>query len=238
MSKGKFKLWGFVGLLGVVVCGGLAYDIASNECAQAPDGSFHLALWDDGVERFRNPESDCDPWDIVGEDAEIASLTIIPYSHWDLAPARQVMLTRTGSVVVLEPVDELGAEVKEISRLENVAWAQNALGDLSRYVRFNRVISDPEKIAAIVEDTDGFQLDDMLETPKVACTGEMWDGSGVRVELSLSDGTRREAIFDTHCHSLAKSLAIDALWAAHSRGFETVGFTGEAYVEARQQEGS
>lgn len=238
MSKGKFKLWGFVGLLGIAACSGFAFYIASNECARAPDGTLQITLWNEAFERFRNPESHCDPWDVVDEDPEVASLTIIPYSHWNLTPARQVMITRTGSVVVLEPVDELGEEVIEISRRDNIVWAGNALIELSRYARFNRIVADPDKVVAVVQASDGFQLDDLLESPKVACTGEILDGGGVRVEIGLSDGTQRKAIFDTHCHSLAKSLAIDAFWNVHTRGFETVGFTGEAYVEETQQDES
>jgi hypothetical protein len=228
VSKAKF----IVGAIAFVAIGGtttgFAYDIATDECAQAPDGTFHWELLDEGFAHFIDRETACDPWQVVAPDPEVVSMTIGFTSGWNFEPSRQVRIAANGDITVLEPTDEMGMQTREIARANNPALVQELLGSLSRFTRYNRL---PDKLP---EGADLSDPQTYMTAPVMHCTGEIFDGGSASVQLDLRQRANQVAIFDSSCASIAHSQARDAFYEAHRRGFVETGFKGDIYIEGRK----
>jgi hypothetical protein len=225
VSKAKF----IFGAIALVAIGGtsaaFAYAVATDECARAPDGTFHWELLSEGYAHLIDRDAACDPWQVVAPDPDLTSITIGFTSGWNFEPSRQVRIQSDGVIAVLEPMDDAGMETREIARGTNPALAKELLVSLSRFTRYNRL---PDKLP------EGADLSDpktYLATPVMRCTGEIYDAGSVTVQFDLRDRANQALMYDSSCSSLAYSQATDAFYEAHQKGFEAAGFEGDMYIE-------
>ncbi|WP_086607554.1 hypothetical protein [Erythrobacter donghaensis] len=228
VSKAKF----IVGAIAFVAIGGttagFAYDVATDECARAPDGTFHWDLLGEGYAHFIDSDAACDPWQVVAPDSDLVSITIGFTSGWGFEPSRQVRIESDGTIAVLEPTDEMGFKTREIARGNDPALARELLGSLSQFTRYNRV---PEKLP---EGADLSDPQTFLAAPVISCTGMIYDAGSVSIQFDLRERANQAVMFDPSCASIASSRARDALYEAHKKGFEAAGFTGDMYTESRE----
>lgn len=226
VSKAKFIL-GAIALLAMVgTAAGFAYDIGGNECARAPDGTFHWDLLDEGYRHFLDPDAACDPWQVVAPDPDVVSITIGFRHGWTFEQSREVRIQSDGVIAVLEPIDEYGMETREVARGTNPALAKELLGSLSRFTRYNRF---PDKLPT---DADHSNLENYLTAPVMRCTGEVFDANSVSVQFDLRQRANQMTFYDSSCYSIAYSLASAAFYEAHHKGFEAAGFKGDVYIES------
>lgn len=226
VSKANF----IMGAIALVAIGGTsaAFAVAADECSRAPDGAFHWELLGEGFAHFTNRDAACDPWQVVAPDPDLTSITIGFSSGWSFEPSRQVRIQSDGTILVLEPIDDVGIETREVGRGNDPALTKELLGSLSRFTRYNRV---PDQLS------EGADLSDpgtYLVAPVMQCTGEISDGGSVGVQFDLRQRANQAVIYDSSCSSIAYSQATAAFHEAHQRGFKAAGFEGDIYIESRK----
>lgn len=224
VSKAKFILWATALVAPSGASAAFAYAVATDECASAPDGTFHWALLGEGYAHLVDREASCDPWQVVAPDPDLTSLTIGFTDGWSFKPSMQVRIQSDGVIAVLEPIDEVGMETREVARGNDPALAKELLATLSRFTRYNRI---PDKLP------DGVDLSDpqtYLTAPAVRCTGEIFDGGSVSVQFDLRQRANQALLYDASCASIAYSRATDAFYKAHPKGLAAAGFKGDIYI--------
>lgn len=228
VSKAKF-ISGAIALIAMGgTAAGFAYAIVTDECARAPDGAFHGELLGEGYAHVIDREAECNPWQVVAPDPDVVSITIGFMSGWSFEPSRQVRIQSDGIIAVLEPIDEIGMETREIARGHNPVPVKELLGSLSRFTHYNRF---PDKLP---DGVDLSHLETYLAATVMRCTGEIFDAGSVNVQFDLRQRANQAVLYDTSCDSSAYSRARNAYYEAHRKGYEAAGLKGDIYIESRQ----
>lgn len=228
VSKANFIIGAFALIAIGGTSAGFAYAITTDECARAPDGTFHWELLGDGFAHLNDRDAACDPWKVVAPDPDVMSITIGSISGLDLKPSRQVRIESGGTIAVLEPTDEMRMETRVIARGKDPALARELLGRLSRITRYNRL---PDKLP---EGADLSNPQTYLAAPVMRCTGTIYDGGSASAQFNLRNRANQVSIYESSCASLAYSLAMEAFDEAHQKGYKATGFQGSKYIESRK----
>lgn len=237
MRKTKFLLAGLLGL-GLV---GAASAAIADECSYSPYGDFRFALAPEGIAHFLFEDFRCDPWKVIPPDPSVRSVTIVPYSSWTDAPARAVTIHRNGTLLVGEPVPDANSDpdwpqwdYEPSATVRDPKLADDLLRMLTPITRTNRVTEEDEDTVVARLEREGADLgnvENYLVAPRIPCRGIMQDGGGVNLEVENEAGERYEVALHSHCHSIAKKLATEAIWYARNRIFDVTDFSGEHFVD-------
>ena len=199
------------------------------DCAFDPSGQIH---WLDGI-KDKWIGKDCDPWRFVEPDASIKSITIEPYSNWNMGPARTVTIQSDGTLKVEEPLDREATRYRVVASLADLHLATKLLSSLSRYTRFNRRTNEVIEMFAMGLPPTG-PMSDILTyniDPQLRCLTPLFDGGGISLTVVAARGATWRTALDSYCSSPAMESALHSAWDVHIAVFKRANYRGEPFVE-------
>lgn len=204
-----------------------------DECSYTPGGKLSLTLASQRLGRILRPgTAQCDPWSVVEPDPSISSISIEPSSNWTFSPSRIVNIRANGDLSVTEPLDFAKTNYRKVASATDPALARKLLSSLSRFTRFNRLMTENlETYAAEHPDPEGgFDIRHYMVGPTLKCWGTLYDGGAITLKFVTASGEERKAVLNSNCNSPSMETATKESWNARVLVFKRIGYKGDDYV--------